>query len=365
MQDDEIANLRTKLADLERSKEGVPAIGQEAHDRYTLERLKKDLADPQQDPQKGTGVIELDTAVETMQRKIIKWTPNTNTVTLEGHTDGVACLAHSVEYKKLFSGSLDRSIRVWDLSFHEPLCDGELKGHRGGITGMAISKQKLVSGSADMTVRVWDLLQMREETKLAGHSGPIHGLILLNDMCLTVSQDKSIKIWDIRAGELVTSIETKSRGQYGMAIHELKLISASGSKIYTWDLRKVASSTMNEQQRMEFGRFDTLTGNASGVFGHQMVGDRLYTSAGSDKETETGRDRVRLRVFRSNLKINIFTREALKYEDKCSAYFGEYCQLITVCACGTFGLCRCVSRLFLRLIDILCVIKVNFFTYVQ
>ena len=36
---------------------------------------------------------------------------------------------------------------------------------------------------------------------------------------------------------------------------------------------------MNEQQRMEFGRFDTLTGNASGVFGHQMVGDRLYTSA--------------------------------------------------------------------------------------
>jgi WD40 repeat protein len=36
---------------------------------------------------------------------------------------------------------------------------------------------------------------------------------------------------------------------------------------------------MNEQQRLEFGRFETLTGNASGVFGHQMVGDRLYTSA--------------------------------------------------------------------------------------
>ena len=64
---------------------------------------------------------------------------------------------------------------------------------------------------------------------------------------------------------------------------------------------------MNEQQRMEFGRFDTLTGNASGVFGHQMVGDRLYTSAGRDKETETGRDRVSLRVFRSNLKTLTFS----------------------------------------------------------
>ena len=120
---------------------------------------------------------------------------------------------------------------------------------------------------------------MKEERKLLGHAGPVHGVILLNDMALTVSQDKSIKIWDVRSAELVTSIETKSRGQYGMAIHELKLLSASGSKIYSWDLRKTAAATMNEQQRMDFGRFDTLTGNASGVYGHQMVADRLYTSA--------------------------------------------------------------------------------------
>ena len=54
-----------------------------------------------------------------------------------------------------------------------------------------------------------------------------------------IRQDKSIKIWDVRNSQLVTSIETKARGQYGIAIHELKLLSASGTKIYTWDLRKV------------------------------------------------------------------------------------------------------------------------------
>jgi hypothetical protein len=43
----------------------------------------------------------------------------------------------------------------------------------------------------------------------------------------------------------------------------------------------------------------------------------------------------------------------------------NYCQLITVCACGTFGLCRCFSRLFLRLIDIVSVIKIKFVTYVH
>lgn len=98
-------------------------------------------------------------------------------------------------------------------------------------------------------------------------------------MALSASQDKCMKIWDLRMCECVTTLETKSRGCYGMAVHEVKLIQASGSKIYTWDLRKIASSTMNEEQRNNFGRYDTLTGNASGVYGHQMVGDRLYTSA--------------------------------------------------------------------------------------
>ncbi len=31
---------------------------------------------------------------------------------------------------------------------------------------------------------------------------------------------------------------------------------------------------MNEEQRNNFGRYDTLTGNATGVYGHQMFGDR-------------------------------------------------------------------------------------------
>ena len=276
-QDDEINVLRGKVQELEAAQAGRPQAGQEAHERYTLEREANEAIED--DPKMGTGVLDVETSSEAMHRKIIKWTPQHNSITLQGHTDGVTCLAHSVQYKKLFSGALDRTIRVWDLSFHEPLCDGELKGHRGGVTGLAVSQNKLVSGSADMTVKVWDLATMRDEVKLSGHQGLIHGVILLTNMCFTVSQDKSIKIWDIRGGELVTSIETKSRGQYGMAIHELKLLSASGSKIYSWDLRKTAASTMNEQQRMEFGRFDTLTGNASGVFGHQMVGDRLYTSA--------------------------------------------------------------------------------------
>ena len=39
-------------------------------------------------------------------------------------------------------------------------------------------------------------------------------------------QDKSIKIWDLRMQDCVVSMETASRGCYGLAVHEVKLLQA-------------------------------------------------------------------------------------------------------------------------------------------
>ena len=46
-----------------------------------------------------------------------------------------------------------------------------------------------------------------------------------------------------------------------------------------WDLRKLAAATMDDDQRGNFGRYETLTGHCSGVSGHLLMGDKLYTSA--------------------------------------------------------------------------------------
>lgn len=88
---------------------------------------------------------------------------------------------------------------------------------------------------------------------------------------------------------------------------------------------------MNEQQHMEFGRFDTLTGNASGVFGHQMVGDRLYTSAVDNS--------VRLWDLRSlQVKSKIvghsdFVRALATAGESntCSVDFCSECRKVTLC----------------------------------
>jgi WD40 repeat protein len=57
----------------------------------------------------------------------------------------------------MFSGSLDRSIRVWDLSVETPKILLALRDHTAAVTSLVLSPdgEELISGSQDDTVRIW------------------------------------------------------------------------------------------------------------------------------------------------------------------------------------------------------------------
>ena len=73
--------------------------------------------------------------------------------TLRGHTGTVRCL--TVVGKKLYSGSYDETIRVWDTDTHQHITT--LQGHTGGVMCLTVVGKKLYSGSKDKTIRVWAL----------------------------------------------------------------------------------------------------------------------------------------------------------------------------------------------------------------
>ena len=62
--------------------------------------------------------------------------------------------ALAVSGSKLFSGSRDYTIRVWDLEKNYAHVK-TLKGHANWVRALAVSGSKLFSGSRDKTIRVW------------------------------------------------------------------------------------------------------------------------------------------------------------------------------------------------------------------
>ncbi len=80
---------------------------------------------------------------------------------LIGHTDGVMCLAFDAEGNRLFSGSLDRTLKVWDLATRVEVAT--LHGHLGRVCSLAFdpTHERLVSGSggfrgSDNIARLWE-----------------------------------------------------------------------------------------------------------------------------------------------------------------------------------------------------------------
>nr|QEX51222.1 protein JINGUBANG-like isoform X1 [Cymbidium ensifolium] len=76
------------------------------------------------------------------------------------HFDAVSCLALNAEQGILYSGSWDRTIKVWRLSDFK--CLASLNAHDDAVNAVATAFGNMViSGSADGTVKVWE----REERK--------------------------------------------------------------------------------------------------------------------------------------------------------------------------------------------------------
>ncbi|KAF8690078.1 hypothetical protein AX14_003128 [Amanita brunnescens Koide BX004] len=77
---------------------------------------------------------------------------------LRGHDKEIASVAFSPDGCKIISGSLDKTIRVWDASTGVEMLP-PLRGHDGWIISVAFSPDgcKIISGSFDKTIRVWDI----------------------------------------------------------------------------------------------------------------------------------------------------------------------------------------------------------------
>jgi len=199
-----------------------------------------------------------------------------------GHLSAVFTLSFSPDGKTLATGSVDHTIKLWDVATGKEV--KILTGHAGIITSVAFLNQDdyLISASQDGTIRIWSnknnisrvlyvqqsdihsvCLSSDGQTLAVGsgngsikiinkntgkiindipaHSGSVKKVLYYDDSKYLVSagEDKVIKIWDISSGKEIRNLEGHTNSINDLAISQDNKILAScdwDSKIILWNI---------------------------------------------------------------------------------------------------------------------------------
>ncbi|KAF8163015.1 WD40-repeat-containing domain protein [Crassisporium funariophilum] len=93
----------------------------------------------------------------------------------------------------LISGSLDNTIKLWDIETGKAV--RTYFGHIEGVWAIASDKMRLVSGSHDRTIKVWSREDGGCTATLVGHQAAVSCLALGEDKIVSGSDDWSVKVW--------------------------------------------------------------------------------------------------------------------------------------------------------------------------
>jgi WD40 repeat protein len=128
---------------------------------------------------------------------------------LLGHTGGVTCLALSPDGARLLSGGLDdRTVRLWDLTRDKELAC--FRGHTGQVLGVAFApdgkRAVSIGGHEDYTVRLWDLSQRPKKAgRVLGGLSYVKAVAFPGErqIIATTSPDRQLTVWNLE-GEIVS-----------------------------------------------------------------------------------------------------------------------------------------------------------------
>jgi len=164
---------------------------------------------------------------------------------LSGHLGTVRAVAFSSDGQIFASGSVDKTIKIWNPDTGELL--HTYYGHSGGVNCVAFSPggQTLASGSFDKTIKIWNL-ESEEllNTLTSSRLDVVHSLAFSPNGSMLVSRDndKRIKIWSLRSGKVFRNLEGHSGWVSSIAINPDGKTLSSGSADRTvkiWGLSSI------------------------------------------------------------------------------------------------------------------------------
>lgn len=166
------------------------------------------------------------------------------------HSEVINSITYSPDGKILASGSLDKTIKLWEttsgtilrtLSESVPHTEPSSLGPESR-TVIAFSPRAniLAGGNQDNSITLWDTSLGKGNRLLKGHSGSIFSLAFSPDgrLLASGSSDKTIRIWDVETGRLIRSIERHKAGIFFIAFTPdgNKLVSVGrDNEVFLWN----------------------------------------------------------------------------------------------------------------------------------
>lgn len=131
--------------------------------------------------------------------------------TFSGHQKGVNCIELFPKYGHLLlSGSIDNSIKIWDVMNHRE-CVRDYLGHDKGVKCINFQSEGAVfaSGAYDNLIRTWDTETGQIIKSFTHNKAPMCVKFhpTKNNHLLVGTQDRKVLQYDLRSGKLAVSYE--------------------------------------------------------------------------------------------------------------------------------------------------------------
>jgi len=169
----------------------------------------------------------------------------------------VLCLEYNPKNSTIITGGNTNEINIWKMMENGELV-ATLRGHEDAVTCMVLDQNYLFSGSDDKTIRVWNTFLHYELYVLPQyHEEPIRAIMMLPDSGFLVScaGDNKILIWSYQEQEVVQTIERKNlyRCLGYVSAFDMLLVGTEECSIMTFNLSNLADERIPRKEQFEGG----------------------------------------------------------------------------------------------------------------